>query len=256
MTGVESASPDEQVRSQYASSTARLASRVSIYDYSTGPDWYPWVRERLPVADAEVLEVGAGTGNLWREWAGGPFSLVVTDAFAPMCGALRQVPAANVVQCRAEALPFRDASFAGVVANHVLYHLDDPNVGLSEMRRVCRDHGWVAVATNTARHFVEFADLMAVAGLATPGPPAHARFDADAALAAMQALTHGVVLHEYEADLEVPIAEPVLRYVFSVAPRNAEVEAALRLRLHRQIEADGGFRVRSSAVLLVGTASC
>ncbi len=50
----------------------------------------------------------------------------------------RSVPAAAVVQGRAQALPFADGSFDGAMAILTLHHWSDQARGLSEMRRVTR----------------------------------------------------------------------------------------------------------------------
>jgi ubiquinone/menaquinone biosynthesis C-methylase UbiE len=54
---------------------------------------------------------------------------------------------ANVSFQRADLtkLPFDDASFDGVFAHGVLYHLSDVQAALQEMRRVLRDSGLIAV---------------------------------------------------------------------------------------------------------------
>jgi hypothetical protein len=51
-----------------------------------------------------------------------------------------------VLQCEATKLPFVDDSFDTVVANHMLYHLDDPG-------------GPVAVALNGEDHLAELFAL-------------------------------------------------------------------------------------------------
>jgi hypothetical protein len=56
----------ERAISQYAATTGNLTARIAIHAYGTNPQgWFPWLAERLPVA-GDVLEVGAGTGELWR----------------------------------------------------------------------------------------------------------------------------------------------------------------------------------------------
>ncbi|WP_239163194.1 class I SAM-dependent methyltransferase [Paractinoplanes rishiriensis] len=64
--------------------------------------------------------------------------LTLTDFSPAMCGRLRSVPDARVVRCDAARLPLGAASFGTVVANHMLYHLDDPDAALAEFARVLR----------------------------------------------------------------------------------------------------------------------
>jgi len=61
-------------------------------------------------------------------------------AVDPSCTMIRQRPraAAPAVQARAEALPFRDASFDAVLGILTLHHWQDLKLGLAECRRIAR----------------------------------------------------------------------------------------------------------------------
>lgn len=80
-----------------------------------------------------VLNVGAGAGSYE------PANRDVT-ALEPSLAMIRQRPAdaAPVVQGRAEALPFDDASFDAAMAVLTVHHWADKAKGLAEMRRVTR----------------------------------------------------------------------------------------------------------------------
>jgi SAM-dependent methyltransferase len=82
---------------------------------------------------AEVVNVGAGTGSYE------PAGRRVT-AVEPSAAMIAQRPAgsAPVVQARAEALPFADASFDAAMATLTLHHWSDWRAGVAEMRRVGR----------------------------------------------------------------------------------------------------------------------
>ncbi len=80
-----------------------------------------------------LLDVGCGpSGSLT---AAGSVSGIGLDASATMCQAARS---RGVVVCRgtALALPLRGRAFAGVVADRVLQHLEDPMAALREVTRV------------------------------------------------------------------------------------------------------------------------
>lgn len=87
-----------------------------------------------------VLNVGAGAGSY--EPAGRD-----VVALEPSRAMIAQRPegAAPVVQGRAEALPFADASFDAAMAVLTVHHWSDPRKGLSELRRVAK--GPVVVLT-------------------------------------------------------------------------------------------------------------
>jgi SAM-dependent methyltransferase len=80
-----------------------------------------------------VLNVGAGAGSYE------PPGKVVT-AIEPSLAMIRQrrIPAASVIQGRAEDLPFDDESFDASMAILTVHHWTDKERGLGEMRRVTR----------------------------------------------------------------------------------------------------------------------
>src|SRR5690554_2627541 len=87
---------------------------------------------------ANVLEVGAGTGRMWQVVAcrvPPGWSLTLTDRSPGMLEALRRLTQelgldANVEEADAGALRYPDATFDLVFANHMLYHLPDPRLGV------------------------------------------------------------------------------------------------------------------------------
>lgn len=81
-----------------------------------------------------ILNVGAGAGSY--EPRDRP--VVAVDPSAVML-AQREPDAAPAVRARAEALPFADGQFDGVIALLTLHHWTDAGAGLAECVRVARD---------------------------------------------------------------------------------------------------------------------
>src|SRR5689334_20417607 len=158
--------PSSHAISQYATTTDNLTARIALHDFGTNPqDWFSWLGERLPLA-GDVLEVGAGTGRLWThvDHRKRRLRLTLTDFSAAMCERLRVIADGQVVRCDAVGLPFPDASFDTVVANHMLHHLDDPAPALREFARVLRSGGRLAVALNGRDHLYELATIASAIG--------------------------------------------------------------------------------------------
>ena len=86
---------------------------------------------RVGAGDA-VLDVGSGTGH---DLLALDAAAIGIDASIAMCTAAR-ARETTVARAVAGRLPFADASFAGVRADRVLEHLDDPDGALAEMVRV------------------------------------------------------------------------------------------------------------------------
>ncbi|MPZ72301.1 MAG: methyltransferase domain-containing protein [Nitriliruptorales bacterium] len=125
-----------------------------FYDSVTAPMERRGLAERrvrlLEGLEGDVLEIGAGTGANLEAYPEAVTSLTLTEPSAPMAQRLRthvaaERPDTTVVKAAAEDLPFADASFDGVVSTLVLCSVDDPGVAVSEIRRVLRPAGRLAV---------------------------------------------------------------------------------------------------------------
>ncbi|SNY49159.1 Methyltransferase domain-containing protein [Paractinoplanes atraurantiacus] len=240
---------------QYAETTGNLTARIAIHAYGTNPQgWYSWLAERLPSV-GDVLEVGAGTGELWRHLdprrAG--LRLTLADFSAAMCERLGEVAGAEVRRCDATDLPFADGSFDAVIANHMLYHVDEPDMALREFARVLRPGGRLFVATNGRGHMAElFAVAAAVGKVDVSGSASRSNFTAEDAPAAVGRHFRDVAAEAYPSDLLVPDAEPVLAYLTSLSgkPLTGEQLAAARELVQARIEAEGHFRVRKHTELI------
>jgi SAM-dependent methyltransferase len=101
------------------------------------------------VREGKVVDVGCGSGILTEELARrvGAENVAAADP-SPLLEACRErVPGADVRTGTAEGLPWPDDSFDAALAQLVLHFLEDPVVGLAEMRRVVRPGGVVAASS-------------------------------------------------------------------------------------------------------------
>jgi ubiquinone/menaquinone biosynthesis C-methylase UbiE len=91
----------------------------------------------------EVSRRRPGTGLLRThvEYVERALRLTLTDFSRALCAQPRTIPDARVLRRDAAELPFCDASFDTVVANHMPYHLHDPVAALWEFARVLRPAG-------------------------------------------------------------------------------------------------------------------
>jgi ubiquinone/menaquinone biosynthesis C-methylase UbiE len=112
-----------------------------------------WLFDRLELQPSDiVLDVAAGTGHVARRFAPKVRAAMAVDATKAMLdrGWIEAKRAAlrNVVfmQADAAALPFVDGSFDVVVSRFAVHHFEDPAVQITEMRRVLRPGGRLAVA--------------------------------------------------------------------------------------------------------------
>jgi ubiquinone/menaquinone biosynthesis C-methylase UbiE len=109
---------------------------LALAEFTGLKRWRQWLCEG---ARGRVLDLGSGTGRNLPLLP--PDSVGVDPALDPLRRARRRAPAARLVQARAEALPFRDATFDTVVSGLVFCSVDDPPSGFREVRRVLRPAG-------------------------------------------------------------------------------------------------------------------
>jgi SAM-dependent methyltransferase len=150
---------------QYAT-TSNLNARVALHArYSTATqEWFDWLADQCEWSiSRDVLEVGCGTGLFWRhipQAVGGHVVLTMTDLSEVMVEtavAFARTFAHDVRGLTTDVrnLPFDDASFDLVFANHMLYHLADPSTAISEIARVLRPNGTLVASTNGPGHLRE-----------------------------------------------------------------------------------------------------
>jgi ubiquinone/menaquinone biosynthesis C-methylase UbiE len=120
---------------------------VDVYD-AARPAYPDALYDALPDLSGTVLELGAGTGIASRRLLERAGSLVCTDLGPRMLGRLHErSPQLPVAVCRAEALPFKEASVDAVCGAQMWHWVDVPAT-VPEVLRVLRPGGALAVWWN------------------------------------------------------------------------------------------------------------
>lgn len=145
------------VEKQYANANG-LNARILLHQkYSVATENYDdWIAKHYRILpDEKVLEVGCGTGSIWRNaqrYLPESASLILTDLSAGMLEAARAaVPARQNIlyeQADLQKLPYADHIFDLVIANMMLYHVPDLDKALGEAARVLKPDGRLICATS------------------------------------------------------------------------------------------------------------
>ena len=118
--------------------------------------------------NANILDVGCGRGDLWKDNADripDGWNITAMDISAGMIedhkahlGDLSQRFTYRIADV--QELPFEDNQFDAVLAMYMLYHVPDISKGITEMRRVLKPDGVLLAQTNGGGHMKELFDFV------------------------------------------------------------------------------------------------
>jgi ubiquinone/menaquinone biosynthesis C-methylase UbiE len=221
---------------------ANLNDRIQLHArFSTNTyGWHLWVFDQLQLAPrSRILELGCGPGRLWlqnveRIPEGWDITLsdfsrgMLEEAQRNLSGSQRPL-AFEVVDV--QAIPFADASFDAVIANHMLYHVPDRPTALSEIRRVLRPGGRFYASTVGETHLRQMEELVRRfdSKIAAWGGRGTDSFKLENGFEQLARYFSRVVLHRYEDALIVTETAPLVAFV-------ASEDAAGRLAGDRRAE--------------------
>lgn len=261
------ASWTSRMREQYKdgcnlSARMRLHRRFSVNKYGI----FRWIFDHYSMPQsARVLEIGSGTGQLWKSNADripAGWRIVLAD-FSP--GILRE----GLIELRgldrrfdalaadAQSQPFADRVFDAAVANFMLYHVPDIPRALREIRRVLRPGTRLYAATMSTGNMRELDEIARrFIPRATIGA-APARFGLDNGFELLADAFANVTLERYPDALVVTEAAPVMDYIESMSTMagrgSAEAKLAMRQYLEGEIAARGSITISKDNGLLVAT---
>lgn len=260
--------PTGTVRDQYRTS-ANLEARIALHDlYSVNKyGWFRWLFDRLSLApEARILELGCGTGKLWREnlhripegW-----EIILSDASSGMLQQGRE----NLKDAEhpftfavvdAQTIPFPDAHFDAVIANFMLYHVPDRQHALGEIRRVLPPGDRLYAATIGKNHVRELGALVASTdpdALTFLGEPS---FSLENGGQQLEAIFPSVTLERYEDALRVTQVGPLIAYLLSGRKKSvlaAKDLAGITQRVQQEIEEKGFFYISKDSGLFMATST-
>jgi ubiquinone/menaquinone biosynthesis C-methylase UbiE len=235
---------------------SNLRARIDLHArFSTSPQgWFDWLWEReAPPPGARVLEVGCGPAEMWKatlDRLDASVSLTLSDFSPGMIEAARKVVGerASYAVADVQDLPFADAEFDVLIANHMLYHVPDRPQAFREFARVLAPDGVLRASTNGHGHMRE---LQALApdwefsrhteefGLET-GPEQLAPYFTE------------LRVERFADCLEITEVEPVLAYIRSSSSYRGQELAAARATVEAALARDGVFRVHKEHGVISG----
>lgn len=254
--------PDYLRRDQYRDS-GNLTARATLHQrFSTSATpWFDWVWQKMALQPGEqVLECGCGPGGLWqynRERIPAGCQVTLTDLSAGMvaeaAATLAPMPHFRLETANIEQLPFADASFDLVVANHMLYHVPHLARALAEVKRVLRPQGRLVCATNGKGHMQELTELGRAYNLPLQFRSGELSFRLENGADLLRPTFSQIERHDYDSYLAVTEVAPLIDYALSYGETRQHVTPdqidALRQYVAETIARDGYFRITTASGL-------
>ena len=209
-------SKQDSLAEQYKNAN-NLNVRIELHEkYSTNPiKWFDFSKINT------LLEVGCGNGQLWmnkrkdirnRE-------IFLTDVSDGMLEDAKQNLNDNfsffVVNC--ENIPFKKDFFDAIIANHVLFYLNDLNQGRSEIRRVLKKNGIFYSTTYSKNHMREINELVKEfnSNVYLSEQPLYHRFGLENGEMLLKQYFKNVDCKIYKDYLDIDDAKPIVNYILS-----------------------------------------
>lgn len=241
------------VQDQYKDSS-NLDARLEIHRrFSTNSyGWFNWVFDALITLpkDANVLELGCGTGMIWKECADripAGWTITLSDLSQGMLDAAWRnlvVTGRNfkIEQIDAQSIPYKDETFDIVIANHMIYHVPDRSKALAEINRVLKKSGHLIATTVGESHMKELTDWLQRVDNDNDFSPFILPFTLENGKEQLEKVFSEVTLSRYEDSLQVTDVDLLIAYLRS-AIRASEVSddelAKVKIDLENELKKNG-----------------
>ncbi|WP_308585883.1 MerR family transcriptional regulator [uncultured Holdemanella sp.] len=209
-----------------------LNDRILLHEkFSTNKQgWFSWLFEKIDFSRINrLLELGCGNGKLWQENKMDLRNreIFLSDISDGMIDEVRNKLGSdfNCIVANAEKIPFKDAYFDAILANHVLFYLNDLNLGLKEVSRVLKCDGIFYCSTYGKEHMKEITEIVqnfdARINLSN-----HSLFDIFGLENGEAILKHyfsNVERMDYQDSLEITESKPLIDYIMSCHGNQNEI---------------------------------
>ena len=222
LTGMENS-----LKAQYRNST-NISARIRLHRLfsSNKQGWFPWIYEQCQITEGmKILELGCGNGRLWIENKAklpADCEIILSDISEGMIRDVRREQSLqddrfSFAAFDCHAIPYEDAYFDLVIANHVLFYCKDVDRVCSEVGRVLKPGGRFVCGTYGVAHMQEVSRLVTQFDdrITLSGENLYEHFGKENGAQALAPYFAEVDWQQYEDALIVTQAEPLIEYVLS-----------------------------------------
>lgn len=261
---IQLSSEESKIAENYKNSQD-LSIRIALHDkYSQNSQpWFAWIMAQLNFHGvSKILEIGCGNGKLWQ-YANLSMlrnrEVFLTDKSRGMIAEVRRNLGDdfNCIVADCEQLPFKNDNFEMVIANHVLFYLEDIDKGLKEICRVLSDKGTLYCTTYGLGHMKEITKLcqkfdpaiyLSQMNLAE-------KFGLENGKEILKKYFSSVHLVRYEDSLVIDEVDPLIDYILSCHGNQRDLLLTrldeFRKYLESELLNNGPFRITKEAGIFV-----
>lgn len=228
---VQMTNDDSKIVEQYMDSN-NLKVRIQLHEkFSTNQQgWFPWLYSQINFNGVyRLLEIGCGNGQLWEK---NTLNLrnrefFLSDSSEGMVKEVRQKYGSQfnciVVDC--EQIPFKDHYFDSILANHVLFYLNDLDQGLQEIRRVLKPNGFFYCSSYGQNHMKEINEIVKEFDdrIVLSSNNLYSKFGLENGEKILRKYFDSVQLKNYEDSLVIDEAQPLIDYIMSCHGNQNEI---------------------------------
>lgn len=209
-----------------------LNDRILLHEkYSTNKQgWFRWLFEKIDFSKINrLLELGCGNGKLWQENKVELRNreIFLSDISDGMIDEVRNKLGSdfNCIVANAEKIPFKDAYFDAILANHVLFYLNDLNLGLKEISRVLKCDGIFYCSTYGKKHMKEITEIVQNfdARINLSNHSLYDIFGLENGEAILKHYFSNVERIDYQDSLEITESKPLIDYIMSCHGNQNEI---------------------------------
>ena len=209
-----------------------LNDRISLHEkYSINKQgWFNWLFNQIDFSKVNrLLELGCGNGKLWQENRIDLRNreIFLSDISEGMVEEVRNKLGTdfNCIVADAEKIPFKDEYFDSIIANHVLFYLNDLNFGLKEIDRVLKSDGILYCSTYGKNHMKEITEIVQNfdSRISLSNHSLYDIFGLENGESILKEYFFNIQRMDYKDSLEITESKPLIDYIMSCHGNQNEI---------------------------------
>lgn len=253
---------EKELLQQYVDSS-NLNASVKLQDRfsSNKHGWYNWTFNNIKLRKkSKVLEIGCGNGALWAkniESLNDKVEVTLTDVCQDMIDDAKlnldgYNKNFNFKIVDPNNIAYEDESFDIIIANHILFYMNDLDKVLSEIKRVLKVGGRFYCSTIGGDHMKELEELMIKfnSNIKISEEKLSNKFGLDNGEYILQEYFTDIHKHLYKDELVVNDTKGILEYIYSIPGNILEVidtkKKEFEVYIDKNIQQNGAINITNS----------